>query len=228
MENIRQNGRISPVQSVTVLRDSLIERHHTVVDDFRWRSREISRIEGFSDAVFGFAVTLLIVSLEVPKTSTELFAAMHGFAGFVLTFMMLAGMWYAQFIFFRRYGLEDRVTVILNLVLLFTVLFFVYPLKFLMGVIVTGSMMKSATIPPAHRPWIFAIFGIGMAAVFTVFVLPYRHAYRKREELGRNEFEVYETLTACANSSSPSRSQPHTSASRWCSRCLIGRSTNGR
>ena len=28
--------------------------------------REVSRIEGFSDAVFGFALTLLVVSLEVP------------------------------------------------------------------------------------------------------------------------------------------------------------------
>ena len=30
------------------------------------RGREVSRIEGFSDAVFGFALTLLVVSLEVP------------------------------------------------------------------------------------------------------------------------------------------------------------------
>jgi len=30
--------------------------------------REVSRIEGFSDAVFGFALTLLVVSLEVPMS----------------------------------------------------------------------------------------------------------------------------------------------------------------
>ena len=29
--------------------------------------REVSRLEGFSDAVFGFALTLLVVSLEVPE-----------------------------------------------------------------------------------------------------------------------------------------------------------------
>jgi hypothetical protein len=39
---------------------------------FRWRGGEISRIEGFSDAVFAFAVTLLVVSLEVPETFSEL------------------------------------------------------------------------------------------------------------------------------------------------------------
>jgi hypothetical protein len=72
-----------------MLRDKLM--HHDPVDGFRWRSHEITRVEGFSDAVFGFAVTLLIVSLEVPRTSGELLATMRGFGAFVVTFLMLAG-----------------------------------------------------------------------------------------------------------------------------------------
>src|SRR5436305_8560489 len=47
----------------------------------------------------------------VPRTSGELLATMRGFGPFVVTFLMLAGLWYSQFTFFRRYGLEDRVTV---------------------------------------------------------------------------------------------------------------------
>jgi hypothetical protein len=39
--------------------------------DFAVRSNEISRIEGLSDSVFGFAITLLVVSLGVPKASAE-------------------------------------------------------------------------------------------------------------------------------------------------------------
>jgi len=35
---------------------------------FRWRGTHVSRIEGFTDAVFAFAVTLLVVALEVPHT----------------------------------------------------------------------------------------------------------------------------------------------------------------
>lgn len=175
----------------------------TTVDGFRWRSHEITRIEGFSDAVFGFAVTLLIVSLEVPRTSAELFEIMRGFGAFVATFSMLAGMWYLQYTFFRRYGLEDRVTVILNLILLFTVLFFTFPLKFLFGVMLedpTLRHLKVATphglelaILPQHRPLIFLVFGAGFAAVFVVFSLLYRHAYKKRVELALNEFEIFET-----------------------------------
>jgi len=30
--------------------------------DFRWRGAEIARIEGLSDAVFAFAVTLLVAT----------------------------------------------------------------------------------------------------------------------------------------------------------------------
>jgi fumarate reductase subunit C len=183
-----------------MLRDKLM--HHDPVDGFRWRSHEITRVEGFSDAVFGFAVTLLIVSLEVPRTSGELLATMRGFGAFVITFLMLAGLWYSQFTFFRRYGLEDRVTVMLNLVLLFMVLFFVYPLKFLFSVMLTDPRMKQTiatargielVVRPEHKPLSFAIFGAGFAGVMVVFTLLYRHAWKKREELELNEFEIFET-----------------------------------
>jgi len=172
------------------------------VDGFRWRSHEITRVEGFSDAVFGFAVTLLIVSLEVPQTSTELLHTMRGFGAFVMTFLILAGIWYAQFVFFRRYGLEDRVTVVLNLILLFTVLFFVYPLKFLFSVLIGDPLMRGKVMTahglelivlPQHKPWIFVIFGMGFISIFSVFTLLYRHAWKQRVRLDLNAFEIYET-----------------------------------
>ena len=89
---------------------------------FRWRSHEITRIEGLSDAVFGFAITLLVVSLEVPKTFSELLEAMRGFGAFAICFTLLFTVWYNQYKFFRRYGLRDTVTVVLNGALLFVVL----------------------------------------------------------------------------------------------------------
>ena len=96
-----------------------------------WRSHEIIRIEALSDAVFAFAVTLLVVALEVPHTFGELWDKMHGFFAFAISFALLFHVWYAQHTFFRRYGLQDGVTVLLNGLLLFLVLFYMYPLKFL-------------------------------------------------------------------------------------------------
>lgn len=170
-----------------------------------WRTREISRIEGFSDAVFGFAVTLLVVALEVPRTSGELLEAMRGFGGFLLTFGILYSIWYKQFLFFRKFGLEDRTTVVLNGLLLVVVLFFVYPLKFLLGYMVNRLLGGSrvVTLPgghvvpaiePGHYPILFMIYGLGFAAVFCVFALLYLHAYKKRDELKLSPLEAYDTL----------------------------------
>jgi len=190
-----------------MLREKMVEHHAHKPHEFRWRSREISRLEGLSDAIFGFAVTLLIVALEVPKTSEELFETMRGFVSFGLTFAILYLFWYRQFVFFRRYGLEDGVTVALNGVLLFVVLFFVFPLKFLIGAMVDWLLWGKRTvhlpdgtveriIRPENFAGMLAIYSLGFAAVFGIFTLLYLHAHRRRHELELNELERLDTLQA--------------------------------
>ena len=95
------------------------------------RLHGVSRLEGFSDAVFGFALTLLVVSLDVPDTIDELEVLVRGSLPFALMFAMVCYIWWEHNKFFRRYGLQDAWTAFLNCVLLFVVLFYVYPLKFL-------------------------------------------------------------------------------------------------
>jgi len=171
---------------------------------FRWRSPEISRIEALSDAVFAFAITLLVVSLEVPQTFNDLAATMRGFGAFAISFVLLFLVWFNQYKFFRRYGLEDTITVVLTGVLLFVVLFYVYPLKFLFTSLVDRMMgghnevrlpngAVAAVFEPGQTGTLMLIFGAGYFAVFAVFVLLYAHAYRKRHELQLNAFEVFDT-----------------------------------
>jgi low temperature requirement protein LtrA len=171
--------------------------------DFLVRGKEISRVEGLSDAVFGFAITLLAISLEVPKTSHDVLHALHGVLAFAVTFFMLFNLWRMQFTFFRRYGIEDTKIVILTAVLLFVLLIFVYPLRFIMGYLADGLLVKAgfpdptfnapAMMPEADVPPLFLAFGLGFAAVFTVFSLMYRHAYSLREELHLNDVEIFDT-----------------------------------
>ncbi len=190
-----------------MIREKLIDKGIGNDKKFRWRSHEVSRIEGLSDAVFGFAVTLLVVSLEVPKTFAELMETMRGFGAFAISFVLLIIVWYNQYKFFRRYGLQDNYTVLLNSALLFVVLFYVYPLKFVFSFLVsifTGQgarvRLPNGTIATMVEnadqvATLMLIFSIGYLAVFGLFVLLYGHAYRRREKLELNELEVFDTRT---------------------------------
>jgi hypothetical protein len=189
-----------------MIREKLIDKG--VRDQkFRWRSHEISRIEALSDAVFAFAVTLLVVALEVPKTYDELTEVLRGFGAFAICFALLFVVWFNQYKFFRRYGLNDNLTIVMNAVLLFVVLFYVYPLKFLFTFLVdrfTGGhgevRLPNGTVEGMVESAdqvanLMIIFGAGYVAVFGVFALLYWHAYRKRAQLELTELEAFDTRT---------------------------------
>jgi uncharacterized membrane protein len=165
---------------------------------FRWRAGEISRLEAFCDVVFGFAITLLVVSLEVPRSYAELVADMRGFFPFALCFIQLALIWRTHYKFSRRYGLEDSYTVFLNVVLLFLVLFFVYPLKFVFTMLFSqlAGTPDIAGIAPNEGSHLMQIYAAGFAAVFLLFSLMYIHAYKLRTALELNPVEVLETRSA--------------------------------
>jgi hypothetical protein len=144
-------------------------------DGFRLRGTAMSRVDGFSDVVFGFALTLLVVSLEVPKTYVELHASMRGFLPFAVSFTMLMTVWYAHYFFFRRYGLHDVGTIVLNAVLLFVVLFYVYPLKFMFGLFI-GQMAgyePGDQLEPHQNVELMMIYGLGFAAIYLLFFALY-------------------------------------------------------
>jgi hypothetical protein len=188
-----------------MIREKLIDKGIGDNKKFRWRSHEVSRTEGLSDAVFGFAITLLVVSLEVPKTYGELMQTMRGFGAFAISFTLLFMVWFNQYKFFRRYGLQDNLTVFLNAILLFVVLFYVYPLKFLFTFLVSlftggggrvhlpGGVESLMVESGDQISVLMIIFGAGYIAVFSVFVLLYWHAYRQRGALELNELEVFDT-----------------------------------
>lgn len=194
-----------------MLREKLIDKR-VGQGKFRWRSHEVSRIEGLSDAVFGFAITLLVVSLEVPKTFGELSQLMSGFGAFAISFVLLFLVWFNQHKFFRRYGLQDGPTVWLNAALLFVILFYVYPLKFLFTFLVdrfTGGHgeirlpngnVEEMISSNDQMGKLMLIFSVGYFAVFAVFVLLHLHAYRKREVLELNTVERFDTISSIQES----------------------------
>lgn len=163
---------------------------------FHWRGKEPSRIEGLSDAVFGFAITLLVVSLEVPATFSELRETMSGFFSFALSFAVLAHVWYRQYVWFRRYGLDDLPATRFNLMLLFVVLFYVYPLKFLfriptalLGLAHVGGRDGEPMLGAGDWPRLMVVFSIGFAMVYGTLALLHWHAWKHRAALQLNALE---------------------------------------
>ena len=187
-----------------MLRTKLVEKRIGIEPGFHWRGQEITRFEGLSDAVFGFAVTLLIVSLEVPRTFSELLETMRGFFAFAICFVLLMLIWYQQYIFFRRYGLQDTVTIVLNSALLFVVLILHLPTEVsvldaderMVG-LVTGSPSCRRNCAGSHRAISTAYsddhLQRGISGDCVVFVLLFLHAYRQRAQLALSPVEVFDT-----------------------------------
>lgn len=156
---------------------------------------DVTRIEAFSDAVFGFAITLLVVSLEVPNSFDELLQVMRGLPVFAVTFAILLMMWQEHHNLFKRFPCSDGVTIWLNGALLFVVLSYIYPLKFLFSGIVGPSGMRfgqnTSFIRFDQMMTLMLVYGAGFAAIFLIFAAMYwRAARRVTDPVARHDARV--------------------------------------
>ena len=158
-----------------------------------WRSHEVTRIEAFSDGVLAFGVSLLVISLEVPKDSKALMDSLEGLIPFGFCFFGVFWIWKSQYRFFRRYGLHDDVTLGLNAALLFATLAYLYPLKFLFN----SALMPNGSyvIQPGDEIKIFVLYMTGFGFINLLFVFMYLTALYKRKAIKLTEVEVFETKT---------------------------------
>lgn len=165
---------------------------------YNWRGREVSRIEALSDIVYGFSLTLIVVSSEVPNSFTELGQVFLQLPAFAICFGLLILCWYCSYQFHRRYGLEDKTTIMLTVIQLFLVLFYIFPLKFLFTM-VTETYLSPGTrtieISFDQLPYLFMLYGCGWVGIFTLFALLYRNALSRKEDLELTPLEI--TITRC-------------------------------
>lgn len=171
---------------------------------FRYRGEEIVRIEALSDAVFAFSVSLLVASLEVPQTFEELTIIIKGAIPFFATVALLFLFWYQQYIFFRRYGLNDFTTILLNLCYLAIVLFYVYPLKFLFSLLISSwtginlfpkASEKGLTVlANADFPMLIILFSIGYFLIWLLLFCMHQRVLSLSHTFGFNRYELLFTL----------------------------------
>jgi len=183
----------------------LLKKNKDKQTSFQMRGLDNTRIEALSDGVFALAIALLLISAEIPETFTELRLFLKNFFPFAATISILTLVWYQHYIFFIRYGLKDSGIVALNTLLLFLILFFVYPLKFLFQVLFdlfyalfasdqeAINKLFTEVISPEESPSLMIIYGLGAALVFLTVGLMYLIAYKRRDSLHLTSLEVFDT-----------------------------------
>ena len=169
-------------------------------DLFRLRGTPITRLDIFSDVVLGIALVLLVVSLAIPRSFSDLRSPTPSFTASAICFLMLVNVWYSHYVFFRRYGLSDRWTVLLNAALLGLVLFCVYPLKFLYSTLFS-SLVRLEDLSPRFAAAIqlngmMVLYALGFTATFLLVAALYWNAWRRRDPLALNGIERLLTVSS--------------------------------
>jgi uncharacterized membrane protein len=116
-----------------------------------------SRVEAFSDGVFAFAITLLVVTIAQPtdyrRLAHDLAQRWPSLAAYVVSFAVIGIMWLNHHSVFGHFGRVDRGLVYLNLLLLMTVAFLPFPTGVLGQALARGHGERTAAV----------VYGVTMA-----------------------------------------------------------------
>jgi uncharacterized membrane protein len=133
-----------------------------------------TRFEAFSDGVFAFAITLLVLGIglpeltQLPPTDAELSRALLHLwprvLAYLLSFAVIGVMWQNHHALFRLIPSVDRTTVLLNLLLLCVTAF----IPFVTSTLGAYPTTRSATF----------LYGLTLTSASTVYNLILRHLAR--------------------------------------------------
>ena len=167
------------------------------------RGENMTRIETFVAAVFTFAFTMLVISIdEIPETVPELLNLSRDIPAFLISAIIVGSIWVAHTVWSRTFGLQDRVTLYLSLGLVMLVLIFVYPIKLMIQLSIAflsgGSLQQNLQIMELSEVINLMIyFGLGLMALCFILIALYQNSLRQCEQLVLSEYEVAFCKLAC-------------------------------
>ncbi|GMN04774.1 hypothetical protein MTsPCn5_01620 [Croceitalea sp. MTPC5] len=145
----------------------------------------ISRIEAFSDGVFAFAATLMVVNFNMENDLSFTKSTVTGFLSFFVSFFVLVALWWVHYNFFRRTNYMDNLIIAYNGILLFVILYYVFPLKTLVQ-----SWMGEGVTSQNSLASLFMLYGVGFLLIFLCFALMYHRAFKKSKDTA-NSLSLY-------------------------------------
>jgi TMEM175 potassium channel family protein len=114
----------------------------------RW---DTGRTESFSDGVFAFAITLLVLEISVPESEfNHLWRGIAhqwpSYLGYATSFLTVGGIWMVHHGIFRRLQYANRRVMNINLLLLMAVAFLPFPTSLVAEAIRHSSAERAAVI----------------------------------------------------------------------------------
>lgn len=194
-----------------MLRSSLKKNKGGLSTEFRYRGEEQTRIETLSDAVFALAITLMVLSSTIPNNYNELIKSLDDIIPFGISITLLMVIWYQHYIYFIRYGFRDVKIVAINTLLLFLILIYVYPLKFLFKFLYqlfSALIMQDEqflgnlfinVIQADQISTLMLVYGIGASSIFLTLSWLYYTAFKRKKVLSLNQMELFITRTSIYN-----------------------------
>jgi uncharacterized membrane protein len=115
-------------------------------------------MEGFSDGIFGFAITLLVVGLAVHPPGTALQQVLHAwpaYLAYVTSFLTIGGAWLLHTALTEQLAQIDQLFLRLNLLVLLVVVFLPFP---------TGLVAESLTKTGSERVYV-TMYGLTLLVI---------------------------------------------------------------
>src|SRR6266699_2496439 len=134
---------------------------------FRLRGMEMTRLETFIDAAFAFAISMLVIApQQIPDNIEALLGAFKNVPAFVASIVVLGIFWRGHWLWSRRYGLDDGVSIFISWAMIVPILIYIYPLKAIfssMWFLLSGGRVGHTLGPHSESEIraLFAIFAVG-------------------------------------------------------------------
>lgn len=143
--------------------------------------RETSRTDNFTDAAFAFAVTLMVVGAGGSGVDGgTLESAVAAIPSFIIGFAIMAMFWWSHVRWRRLRGAGDWRSLLLTLLLIFTVLSYVVPLR---AMATSFAAFLSGNLDGFRGSIgrLFTVYGVGFAAMSALTALLFRDVLRRAD-----------------------------------------------
>ncbi len=138
-------------------------------------SNEFARVVNLSDAVFAIAMTLLVLTVDVPEAAVDglaaaLYADLPQLGAYVLAFALVASQWYAHRKLFQRLALTEPGLTVINLAFLGLVALVPFP---------TSVLGSYPFVTAAVAPFLATFALLGATYLALLARAHARHAWRQ-------------------------------------------------